>query len=112
VLVQLRDKLVADGEGFNVPEANTRRPIRRGRGGPPESSGRGMRGKRYVEELGRPLGLLAVGRSEGGYTAIKARKGKPGHRVKWEPKRRTGKPCGEVEGDFERESPPDVQGES
>jgi hypothetical protein len=63
VLVQLRDKLVADGEGFNVPEANTRRPEWLGRGGPPESSGRGMRGKRYVEELGRSHELLAVGRS-------------------------------------------------
>jgi hypothetical protein len=71
-----------------------------------------MRGKRYVEELGRPLGLLAVGRSEGGYTAIKARKGKPGHRVKREPERWTGKPCGEAEEYYERESPPDVQGES
>jgi hypothetical protein len=68
--------------------------------------------KRYVEELGRPLGLLAVGRSEVGYTAIKARKGKPGHRVKWEPKRRIGKPCGEAEEYCERESPPDTQGES
>jgi hypothetical protein len=47
-----------------------------------------------------------------GYTAIKARKGKPGHRVKWEPKRRTGKPCGEAEEYCERESPPAVQGES
>ena len=36
-----------------MPEANTRRPEwLRGRG-PPESSGRGMRGKRYIEELGR-----------------------------------------------------------
>ena len=42
VLEQLRDKLVADGEGFNVPEANTRRSVWQGRGGPPESSGRGM----------------------------------------------------------------------
>src|SRR5919201_6939335 len=41
-LVQLRDKLVAEAEGFNVPKGNTRRPIRRGCGGPPESSGRGM----------------------------------------------------------------------
>jgi len=42
VLVQLRDKLVAAAEGFNVPEGNTKPPIRRGGGGPPESSGRGM----------------------------------------------------------------------
>jgi hypothetical protein len=43
--------------------------------------------KRYVEELGRPHGLLAVGRSNVRYTAIEARKGKPGHRAKREPKR-------------------------
>jgi hypothetical protein len=42
VRVQLRDKLVADGEGFNVPEANTKQPFWRGGGGPPESSGPGM----------------------------------------------------------------------
>jgi hypothetical protein len=43
VLVQLRDELVAEAEGFNVPEGNTKHPIGRGCGGPPESSGRGMR---------------------------------------------------------------------
>jgi len=68
--------------------------------------------KRYVEELGRPQALLAVGRSNVGYIDTKARKGKPGHRVKWEPKRWTGKPCGEAEEYCERESPPDVLGES
>jgi hypothetical protein len=40
--------------------------------------------KRYVEELGRPHTLLAVGRSKVGYIDTKARKGKPGHRVKRE----------------------------
>jgi hypothetical protein len=68
--------------------------------------------KRYVEELGRPHGLLAVGRSKVRYTAIEARKGKPGHRVKWEPKRWTGKRFREAEEYCERESPPDVCGES
>jgi hypothetical protein len=87
VLAQLRDKLVADGEGLNEPEANTRRPEWLGRGGPPESEGLRMRGKRYVEELGRPPGLLAVGRSKVGYTAMEAGAGKPGHRAKREPKR-------------------------
>jgi hypothetical protein len=38
--------------------------------------------KRYVEELGRPHALLAVGSSKVRYTAIEARKGKPGHRVR------------------------------
>jgi hypothetical protein len=37
--------------------------------------------KGYVEELGRPQALLAVGRSNVGYIDTKARKGKPGHRV-------------------------------
>jgi hypothetical protein len=41
-LVQLRDKLVADAEGFNDPEGKTKRSRWRGRGGPPESSDRGM----------------------------------------------------------------------
>jgi hypothetical protein len=41
-----------------------------------------MRGKRYVEELGRPHALLAVGSSKVRYTATEARKGKPGHRVR------------------------------
>ena len=43
VLVQLRNKLVADAEGFNVhrrQHGNTR--SWRGCGGPPESTGRGM----------------------------------------------------------------------
>jgi hypothetical protein len=68
--------------------------------------------KRYGEELGRPQALLAVGRSNVGYIDTKARKGKPGHRIKREPKRWTGKPCGEAEKYCERESPPDVPGES
>jgi hypothetical protein len=44
--------------------------------------------KRYVEELGSPHALLAVGRSKVRYIVdTKAQKGKPGHRVKREPKR-------------------------
>jgi hypothetical protein len=42
--------------------------------------------KRYVEELGRPHALLTVGRTRVGYIDTKAQKGKPGHRVKREPK--------------------------
>jgi hypothetical protein len=56
--------------------------------------------------------LRAVGRSKGGYIGTKARKGKPGHRVKREPQRWAGKPCGKAEEYCERESPPDVPGES
>ena len=111
MLVQLRDKLVADGEGLNEPEANTKHPIGRGCGGPPESSSRGMQ-----EEIRRRTweapALLAVGRSNGGYIVTKARKGKPGHGVKREPKRGAGKPCGKAEEYCETESPPDVPEES
>src|SRR5205085_4465472 len=103
VRVQLRDELVADGEGLNKPEANTRRPIRLGCGGPPESEGLRMRGKRYVEELGRPHGLLAVGRPNVRYTVSEARKGKPGDRARLEPKHWGGKRFRQAEGDFERE---------
>jgi hypothetical protein len=68
--------------------------------------------KRYVEELGRPHGLLAVGRSNVRYTVIEARKGKLGHRVRREPKRWSGKRYRQAEEYCERESPPDVHGES
>jgi hypothetical protein len=44
-----------------VPEANTKHPNGQGCGGPPESEGLRMRGKRYVEELGRPHRLLPEG---------------------------------------------------
>ena len=46
------------------------------------------------------------------YTDIEARKGKPGHRVMPEPKWRTGKQRRKAEEYCERESPPDVDGES
>ena len=50
--------------------------------------------KRYAQELGRPHGLLTVGRFNVGYTVIEARKGKPGDGVKREPKRWIGTQCG------------------
>jgi hypothetical protein len=68
--------------------------------------------KRYVEELGRPHGLLAVGRSNVRYTVIEARKGKLGHRVRQKPKHWGGKRFRQAEEYCERESPPDVHGES
>lgn len=55
-LVQLRDKLVADGECFNVHEANTKHPIGRGCGGPPESTGHGMQEEIRLENPGGPIG--------------------------------------------------------
>jgi hypothetical protein len=59
VLVQLRDELVADAEGFNVLEGNTIPPKRRRGGGPPESSAVACR-KRYAIEPGKPNGLLSL----------------------------------------------------
>ncbi len=49
-----------------------------------------MRGKRYVEELGRAHRLLPAGRMVVRSTAIEARKGKPGDRARLEPKRAWG----------------------
>jgi hypothetical protein len=49
-----------------------------------------MRGKRYVEELGRPHRFLPVGRMVVRSIAIEARKGKPGDRAGLEPKRAWG----------------------
>ena len=112
MLVQLRDKLVADGEGLNEPEANPRRPNRRGGGGPPESEGLRMRGKRYVEELGRPHALLAVGRSKVGYIDTKARKGKPGPELSGNLSGRRELRSRQAEEYCERESPPYADGES
>jgi hypothetical protein len=56
VLVQLRDEFVADAEGFNVPEGNTRRPIRRGCEGPPESTGRGIQEEKRGRTREAPTG--------------------------------------------------------
>ncbi len=74
MLVQLRNKLVADAEGFNVPEGHTKQPFWRGCGGPSESTGRGMQ-EEIRQELGRPHRLLMVGSAGVGYTAIEARRG-------------------------------------
>jgi hypothetical protein len=42
VLVQLRNRIVADAECLNKHEGNTKPPIWKGGGGPSESTGRGM----------------------------------------------------------------------
>jgi hypothetical protein len=68
---------------------------------------------RYVEELGRPHRLLAVGRVVVGHTDIEARRGKPGNGAMPEPKaancnaenRKAEKYC-------ERERLPHADGES
>jgi hypothetical protein len=87
VLVQLRNKLVADAEGFNA-HRRLHKSIRVGedakvRRSPQAAACR----KRDVEELGRPQRLLRGGSVAGWYTAHEARKGKPGHRTMPEPGR-------------------------
>jgi len=54
--LQLRDECDADAEGFNVPEGNTRRPIRRGCEGPPESTGRGIQEEKHGRTREAPTG--------------------------------------------------------
>jgi hypothetical protein len=75
VLVQLRDELVADAEGFNVH----RRQHEIIRFGEDEKVRRSPQAvacrKRCVEELGRPHRLLLVGSAGVGYTANEARRG-------------------------------------
>jgi len=68
--------------------------------------------KRGVEELGKPQTLLDVENLGRGYTALEARKGKPGHGTMLEPTlhggpwdRQAGKYC-------YRESPPEADGVS
>jgi hypothetical protein len=66
VLVQLRNRLVADVDRVNVREDNTKHPQWLGCGGPPESSGHGMQkesllGALIIEYLGLfILGALSV----------------------------------------------------
>ena len=112
VLVQLRNKLVADAEGFNA-HRRLHKSIRVGedvkvRRSPQAAACR----KRYVEELGRPHRLLCVGSVVGWYTALEARKGKPGNGTMPEPQRRWGTRDGQAEEYCERESPPEASGES
>ena len=66
--------------------------------------------KRYVEELGRPHRLLRGGSVGGGYTAIEARKGKPGNGTMPEPQLRRGTRVRQAEEYGERERPPDTVG--
>jgi hypothetical protein len=112
VLVQLRDKLAADAEGFNA-HRRPHKSIRLGedvkvRRSPQAAACR----KRYVEELGRPHRLLRGGSVGGWYTAMEAREGKPGNRTRPEPERRREKPVRQAEEYCKRESPPEASGES
>ena len=86
VLVQLRDELVADAEGFNV-HRRQHKNIRFGEDGKVRRSHQAVAcRKRYAEKLGRPYRLLPREKMEAGYAAIEAQKGKPGYRTMLKPK--------------------------
>ncbi len=112
VLVQLRDKLAADAEGFNAH----RRPHQSIRCGEDVKVRRSPQAaacrKRDVKELGRPHRLLRVESVGGWYTAIEAREGKPGNGTMPEPQLRRGTRVRQAEEYGERESPPEAVGES
>jgi hypothetical protein len=112
VLVQLRNKLVADAEGLNA-HRRLHESIRLGedvkvRRSPQAAACR----KRDAEELGRPHRLLRGGNVAGWYTALEAQKGKPGNRTMPEPGQRRGTLARPAEKYGERECPPDAAGES
>jgi hypothetical protein len=89
VLVQLRDEFVADAEGFNVHRRQYERYPEMARVSKVRRSPQAVAcGKRNVGELGKPQEVPAVGTARDGYTAIEARKGKPGHGVRLESKPR------------------------
>jgi hypothetical protein len=92
VLVQLRDALVADAEGFNV-HRRQHENLRSGWEGKVRRSPQAMAcRKRYVEALGRSQRLLPEESPNRGYTGSKAQQGKPGPGVNLEPKRLEGSP--------------------
>jgi len=112
VRVPLRDKLVADGEGFNVPEACTKHPIRRGCGGPPESTGRGMQEERRQRTQEAPL---APGREEAqgkGRPLLRHARGNPDTELSGNLKLCRETRDRQAEKYCQRESPPDAIGES
>jgi len=112
VLVQLRNRLVADAEGFNA-HRRLHKSIRLGEDAKVRRSPQAVAcRKRDVEELGRPQKLLRVESVGGWYTAIEAREGKPGNGTMPEPERRRGTRSREAEEYCDRESPPDACGES
>jgi hypothetical protein len=75
VLVQLRDELVADAEGFN-DHRRQHEIIRFGEDVKVRRSPQAVACReRYDQELGRPHRLLSQGSGSVGYTAIEARRG-------------------------------------
>ena len=68
--------------------------------------------KRCVEELGRPRGLLAVGKPSYGIRILRHVRGNPGTELCRNLNGETGKQCRKAKEYCERESPPDAHGES
>jgi len=68
--------------------------------------------KRGVEELGRPQTFLPVENDGVWYTALEARKGKPGDGTMLEPRAPKRNTARQAEEYCERESPPQAFGES
>jgi len=82
VLVQLRDEFVADGESFNVLEANMTHP-RYGEGAKVRRSPQAVAcRKRCAQELGKSHELPLQGKPVKGCTVIEARKRKLGNRTR------------------------------
>ena len=113
VLVQLRDKLVADAEGFN-DRRRQHKSIRNRLGceGPPESTGHGMQEEICLRTREAPKAPECRGSAGVRYTAIEARKGKPGYRAMPEPNHMHVTMPRQAEKYCEREKPPHAFGES
>jgi len=112
MLVQLRNEMVADAEGFNV-HRRQHQSIRYGEDGKVRRSSQAVACReRYDRELGKPQGLLLVGRVAVRYAGIEARKGKPGDGTILRPRQRQRRPDREAEEYGKRESPPYASGVS
>jgi hypothetical protein len=103
---------IADAEGFHA-HRKQHKSIRFGE----EATGRRSPQavacrKRDVKELGRPQKLLRVQSRGRGYTALWARKGKPGHGTMLEPTLHEATHDRQAEKYCQRKRPLDVPGES
>jgi hypothetical protein len=111
-LVQLREKLVVDAEGFSG-RRRRHECLRMGEEVQGRWSLQAVAGQqRDVEALGRPQRIRHVGSGGGGKTVTQAQKGKPGHGTRPAPKRRRGTHDKEAEEDEAKASPPQAGGQS
>jgi hypothetical protein len=84
VLVQLRDEIVADAEGFNGPEGNTAASgMGKGADGPPESSGHGMQEERRRRTWEAPEAPRWLDRSLDGIQVLRHARGNPETELDW-----------------------------